>query len=130
MKRASGLKASDAVLVEQLKDPAFREEWERTVLARAVALRLVSYRAKHRLSQGQLADRLGMKQPAIARLELGEHNPSMETLYRLSRRLNMEFLVNIKPTRRRPRWVTKKARQAEVVESFTGDGSQILVAAH
>lgn len=37
--KPSGMKSAEEVLAEQLKDPAFREEWERTALARAVAIR-------------------------------------------------------------------------------------------
>lgn len=84
----------------------------------------------HGLSQTQLAKKLRMKQPAIARLEAGEHDPSMETLQHLSQVLDIEFLVDIVPAGRRQVWVTKDAEKAEVVESFTTeDGGQILIAA-
>lgn len=52
----------------------YLREWERTALARAVAARVIAYRAEHGLSQTALAGRLGMTQPALARLESGEHN--------------------------------------------------------
>lgn len=36
---------------EQLRtDPVFREYWERTAMARAVALRLVGYRIEHQIT--------------------------------------------------------------------------------
>lgn len=38
------LRSARGVLDEELNAPAYREEWERTALARAVALWLVSYR--------------------------------------------------------------------------------------
>lgn len=85
------------VLTKQLEDPAFRAEWERTALGRAVALRIVEYRIQHQLSQTALADRLGMKQPAIARLESGDHNPSLGTLSRLARGLGIEFRIEVTP---------------------------------
>jgi transcriptional regulator with XRE-family HTH domain len=62
-----------------------------------VAIRLVEYRAEHGLSQRALAAKLGMKQPAIARLEAGDHTPSIETLVRLSRGLGMRFRLDITP---------------------------------
>jgi hypothetical protein len=43
------------VLAEDLQDPEFRAEWERTAVARAVAIRVVGYRAEHGLTQTQLA---------------------------------------------------------------------------
>jgi transcriptional regulator with XRE-family HTH domain len=85
------------VLAEQLKDPVFRDEWERTALARDVPERLVAYRAEHGLTQTALARQLGMQQPAVARLEAGDHEPSFSTLQRLARHLGMEFHITIAP---------------------------------
>jgi ribosome-binding protein aMBF1 (putative translation factor) len=84
-------------LKKRLRDPEFRQEWERTALARAVALRLVEYRADNGLSQIALARKLQMQQPAIARLEAGDHNPSVDTLMRLSRELGIDFHIDITP---------------------------------
>ena len=95
--KLTNLKSSDKVLTRQLRDPAFRAEWERSAVARAVALRLVEYRAVHRITQTELARRLGMKQPAIARLESGDHNPSLDTLARLSSVLGIEFHIEVTP---------------------------------
>lgn len=95
--RLNDLPSAEAVIAEKLKDPAFRAEWERTAVARAVALRVIEYRAQHRISQTELARRLGMKQPAVARLEAGEHNPSFETLSRLSSTLGIEFHIAVTP---------------------------------
>jgi DNA-binding XRE family transcriptional regulator len=66
-------------LDRQLQDPAFRAAWERTAPARAIALRLAAYRAEHGLSQSALARKLGVSQPTVARLETGEHLPSLQT---------------------------------------------------
>jgi transcriptional regulator with XRE-family HTH domain len=124
------LRTQEQVLAEQLQDPAFRAEWERTALARAVATRLVTYRAEHGLSQAALARRLGLKQPAVARLERGDHTPSLETLRLLSRTLDMEFLLDIAPAGRRRPWLTKHVGAAVVLEEVTdADGGRVLVAA-
>jgi len=93
----SEMRSGDDVLARQPKDPEFRAQWERTALARAVATRLVAYRAKHHLTQTALAERLEMKQPAVARLESGEHNPSLETLARLAHALGFEFRIAVTP---------------------------------
>jgi ribosome-binding protein aMBF1 (putative translation factor) len=91
------LTSSDKVLARQLRDPAFRAEWERTAVARVVGARLVEYRVEHGITQTELARRLGMKQPAVARLEAGEHNPSFETLARLASALGIEFHIDVTP---------------------------------
>jgi len=38
-----------------------------------------------------------MQQPAIARLEAGDHEPSLATLARLARGLGLEFHIDITP---------------------------------
>jgi hypothetical protein len=47
--------SNDQVLAGMLADPAFRAEWERTALARAVAEAVIRYRAEHQLTQTGLA---------------------------------------------------------------------------
>jgi ribosome-binding protein aMBF1 (putative translation factor) len=98
MMKLSEMKSAEQVLAEQLKDPAFREEWERTALARAIATRVVEYRVQHGLSQSALARELGVSQPLVARLEAGEHEPTLSTLARLSRSLGLEFHIDITPS--------------------------------
>jgi len=96
--KLSEMKTNDELIVERLgTDPEFRAEWERTALARAVAVAIVRYRSEHDLSQRDLAQRLGMKQPQVARLELGEVNPSIETLMRLASELEIEFTIDVRP---------------------------------
>jgi DNA-binding XRE family transcriptional regulator len=75
---ADRLISSDDVLAEELRDPEFRAEWERTALARWLAVEVAHYRAEHGLSQRQLAERLGVHQSDVARMETGEHTPSLE----------------------------------------------------
>ena len=89
------LKTDDEVMEECLKNPEFRKEWERAALARAVAIEVIRYRAEHGISQTELGRRLGMHQPAIARLEEGEHNPSIDMLRRLSQKLGIDLNINI-----------------------------------
>ena len=99
--KLSDLKTAADVLAEHLEDPEFRKEWNRTALARAVGIRLLRYRAKMGMTQGELAKKIGLKQPAVARLEAAEQNPTWETLARLSEALGLEFVVDIAPRKRK-----------------------------
>lgn len=113
------------VLERQLQDPEMREYWERTALARAVANAVIRYRTEHELSQRALAETLGWKPSQVARLELGEHNPGMETLTHLAQRLGLRFRMDIGPAARRGR-----GRPADAVEEITTTGGgHILVRA-
>lgn len=123
-------KTNDELIGERLRtDPEFRAEWERTALARAVAVAIVRYRGEHDLSQRELGQRLGMKQPQVARLELGEVNPSMETLMRVSAALGIEFTIDVRPTGTPAHNVTRQAQANDLVGSFRANDAEIIVAA-
>lgn len=128
--KLSEMKTNDELLAEQLgTDADFRAEWERTALGRAVAVAIVRYRSEHDLSQRDLAQRLAMKQPQVARLELGEVNPSMDTLMRIASQLEIEFTIDVRPAGSPARNVTKRAQTDSVVGSVSTDRADLLVAA-
>ena len=128
--KLSEMRTNDELVAEQLRtDPEFRAEWERTALARAVAAAIVRYRVEHDLSQRDLAQRLGMKQPQVARLELGEVNPSVDTLMRISARLGIEFTIDIRRAGAPAQNVTNSAKTGHAVGSLRADGAELLVAA-
>jgi transcriptional regulator with XRE-family HTH domain len=122
-------KTDEELLEEDLRDPEFRVLWERTALARAISLKLVGYRIEHDLSQRELADILGMKQPQVARLECGDVNPSIPTLMRLSERLSLEIVLDFCPSSTTPMLVNKRARTRDFVASYESGQTTILVAA-
>ena len=93
--KVSDLTTAEGLHTGDLNDPEYRAESDRTRLAHEVAMRVVAYRAEHQLTQTELARMLGMRQPHIARLEAGEHEPSLATLSRLARVLDMEFHIDI-----------------------------------
>jgi ribosome-binding protein aMBF1 (putative translation factor) len=127
--KLSDLPTHEEVLAGHLDaDPVYRREWERTALARAVAVKVISYRAEHDLSQTALAKRLRMSQPAVARLESGEHNPTFPMLLRISDALGIEFAIDITPSGHEPQLIGKRARR-NALESFQGNGYAVVVAA-
>ena len=85
------------ILAEALQNPEVREEWDRTAVAREVSIWLLQYRRDHNLTQTELAQLLGWKQPAVARLESGEHEPSVSTLHHLIERLGARARIDIQP---------------------------------
>src|SRR6266705_137058 len=93
--KTSDLKTAEEVQAADLTRPEYRAEWERSRLAHEVAVRVIAYRVEHQLTQTELARMLGMRQPHVARLEAGEHEPSLATLSRLARVLGMEFHIDI-----------------------------------
>lgn len=113
---AAPRKAFDALVTEeQLADPSFKAEWQRLTPAREFAATLLRYRAEHKLSQRALAQRLGVSQPRIVKLESGEHNPDVDTIINVVRRLGIEFALDIAPVSRKPALVTARARKHGVI---------------
>ena len=65
-----------------MEDPEFREEYARADDEFALIEALVRARAAAKLTQAELARRLGTTQSAVARLEGGRVSPSLATLRR------------------------------------------------
>lgn len=97
MVKVSTLRGSEEIAAEELRNPQIRREYQRTAFSNAVAIRVIRYRSEHGLSQSALARQLNMRQPAIARLEGGEHEPSLTTLARLAHGLGIDFNIEITP---------------------------------
>jgi transcriptional regulator with XRE-family HTH domain len=108
--KLSDLPTHEQVLAAHLDaDPEYRREWERTALARAVAVKVIA-------------------QPAVARLESGEHNPAFPMLLRISEALGVELAIDISPTGQEPQLIGKRALR-NALESFEGNGCTVVVAA-
>jgi transcriptional regulator with XRE-family HTH domain len=127
--KLTDLKTSEQVLAEELRDPDFKREWDRTAIARAVALKVLAYRIENALSQRGLAKQLGMTQPQVARLEAGEHNPTIDTLARLAQTLDIEFAIDVHPHQRSPKLLSARARGKNAIASYRTDAAAVLLAA-
>jgi len=127
--KLTDLETSEQALAEELRDPDFKREWDRTTIARAVALNVLAYRTEHALSQRGLAKQLKMTQPQVARLEAGEHNPTIDTLARLAQTFDIEFAIDVRPHQRPPRLLSARARGKNAIASYQTDTAAVLLAA-
>lgn len=93
--KLSELKTLDQVIEEHRQDPEFREEWDALAFARKVANQVIAYRVEHGLTQRALAEQVGLKQPAVARLEIAETQPRLETLAKLSKATGLTFDLHV-----------------------------------
>ncbi len=80
-----------------MKDPEFREEYGRIDEEYALIEALVRARAAAKLTQAELARRLGTTQSAIARLEGGRVSPSFATLRRYAAATGTRLTVDLVP---------------------------------
>jgi DNA-binding XRE family transcriptional regulator len=104
------------IVAEELsRDDDFRREWQRLAPARQFAAMLIEYRADHALSQRALAEKLGVSQPRVARMESGEQNPDVDTIIATVDTLGTEFVLDVAPADADARLVTKGARTSGAV---------------
>jgi len=77
--------------------PEYRAEHGRTQFTNQVAIQVIRYRAEHGLTPTAFGRLVGIRQPHVARLESGDHEPSVSTLARLSAALGVDFSLAITP---------------------------------
>ena len=93
------LESVDKHLKEKLKDPYFRELYGLEEQKLDIAKRIIHYRVKHGLNQKQLAQRVGVTQQHISKIESGDF-VSMMTLEKVL--LAIGYTVQMKITQLKP----------------------------
>lgn len=76
---------------ELLKDSKTRAEVEKLEPEYQLARQLIKARLAKKLTQDELAKKIGVKQEYIARLESGQANPTLETVSRVSKALDKKL---------------------------------------
>ena len=79
---------------ELRKDPEYAGALQELAPYEEIARHLIAFRVEHGLSQAELAKRCGVSQPAIARLERGEHEPRLATLRRVAHALDADLVLD------------------------------------
>ncbi|HET7056775.1 MAG TPA: helix-turn-helix transcriptional regulator [Thermomicrobiales bacterium] len=121
---------ADDLLARDLQNPEFRAEWERLAAARAVAEIVATNRERKGLTQTALARAIGVRQPVIARIESGDHVPTIETLIKIASALDIEIMVGIAPsTRSEPTIAGRPAGATDAEEVTAALGSRLVIAA-
>lgn len=76
-----------------LADPEVQASYQELAPRFAVVRQLIALREQRGWSQRELADRAGMKQPQLARLETGQVEPKLDTLQRLAKAMGCDVQV-------------------------------------
>ena len=87
------MKKFNQYLTEQLKDSSFKAEYDALEAEFAIIQAMITARQKTGMTQKQLAERTGIHQSDISKLERGNGNPSLRTLSRLAEGLGMKLKV-------------------------------------
>ena len=84
-------------LEEQLNDPEFKKEYDALEPEFTIIKALLNAREASGLTQKDLAERTGIAQGDISKLETGNANPSLRTLQRLAAGLGMKLKLEFVP---------------------------------
>ena len=86
----------DKYLDEQLQNPEFKKEWDENELEYQLMVMILKARNEQNLTQSELAERTGICQSNISRIEKGQALPSISTLCKiahgLGKRLQIKFV--------------------------------------
>lgn len=91
------MKTFNDMLEKQLEDDEFRKEYEAIQPEMDVIRAIVDARASQNLTQKELAERTGINQADISKIENGTRNPSLNLLKRLADGMGMALKIEFIP---------------------------------
>lgn len=91
------MKTLNDMLSEQMKDEEFCKEYEAIQPEMDVIRAIVDARTSQNLTQKELAERTGINQADISKLENGTRNPSVNLLKRLAEGMGMALRIEFVP---------------------------------
>ena len=97
LKGVATMKKFDQFLAEQLEDEEIRKEYENMQPEFDVIRAIVEARTSMNLTQQQLAEKTGINQSDISKLENGTRNPSVNLLKRLADGMDMMLKIEFVP---------------------------------
>ncbi|GHV18399.1 transcriptional regulator [Clostridia bacterium] len=86
----------DKYLAEQLKNPEFAREYKALEPEYEIIKQIIKSRSEQNLTQRELAERIGIKQSNISRLESGNYNPSLDFLKKVASGLGKEIHIEFR----------------------------------
>lgn len=90
MKNRKNLISFDTLHARWIKDPEYRREYEKLGPEFEIAKQIIDARIKRKITQEELARRMGTGQAVISRLENANAKPSLSLIQRLADALNLK----------------------------------------
>lgn len=83
-----------------LQDPEFKDEYDKIQPEMDIIRAMVDARVSQNLTQKELAERTGINQADISKLENGTRNPSINLLKRLAAGMDMVLKIEFVPKKK------------------------------
>lgn len=87
----------DILKEEMMQDPEFKREYEALEPEFNIIQAMIDARKQNNLTQKELAQRTGINQADISKLETGNANPTLRLLKRLAEGMNMTLKLEFVP---------------------------------
>lgn len=84
-------------LNKQLQDPNFKKEWDSLEPEFNTIQAIIDARKKCNMTQKELAEKTGIDQSDISKIETGNANPALSTLKRLAEGMDMILRLEFIP---------------------------------
>lgn len=80
-------------LIDELADESIKAKFELDDILYDISMKIFEFRVKNNWTQKQLAEKLGITQSMVSKLESGQYNPTVEQLWRISKKLGWNFKI-------------------------------------
>ncbi|MDO4575004.1 MAG: helix-turn-helix domain-containing protein [Planctomycetia bacterium] len=84
------------LLQEAMTDPEFKKEYDSLEPEYALIEQILELRQKEGLTQAQLAERIGIQQSHLSRLESGNYNPSLAFLKKVAKGMGKKLILTFR----------------------------------
>ncbi|MFC7459404.1 helix-turn-helix transcriptional regulator [Hydrogenophaga defluvii] len=91
------MKTLATLKTELLADTKTRQAYDALADEFEIARQLIEVRARARMTQGEVAEKMGTTQSVVARLESGKRPPSLRTVQRYAEAVGGRVVVRIEP---------------------------------
>jgi len=91
------MKTLESALAERMREPEFKVEYEALEPEFEIVQAIIDARKISGFTQKQLAEKTGIAQGDISKIENGEANPSLKTLKRLASGMDMKLHLEFEP---------------------------------
>lgn len=96
MKNMTKLIPWEKTKADLLKDPEFRQEYEKLEPEFQIARQIIGARIRQKMTQKDLAEKIGTGQAVISRLEGMNAKPSISLLTRVAQALKTEINITVR----------------------------------
>ncbi|MDD3360274.1 MAG: helix-turn-helix transcriptional regulator [Hespellia sp.] len=80
----------------RLKNPEFAKEYEKLTIEKELVKLIIRTRNEAGMTQKELAERTGIRQSNISRIESGSSSPRIDTLRKIAEGLGKQLVVQFK----------------------------------